>query len=285
MKMKKLLAIVAACMLVAAFGLFGCGQQQAAEEPAPAEDQAAPAEDQAAAAVDYTLLNEGKLTVATSPDFPPFENLDGSEYIGLDMDIMRAVSEKLGLEFNPVSIQFDGIVPAIVAGGQADCAISGITITPDRAEQVDFTLPYYTDDLAIVVMNGSTITEENVDTALNDAAVTIAVQSGTTGADYAKENFSSATFSEYGNANDTFAALQADKAQALVTNKAVAESMLASYTDAVIVKNIATGEEYGIAVSKDNPGLTAAINAALAELEADGTLEVLTAQWMSAAVE
>ena len=275
MKFNKLAVIAAACGLVAALGLFGCGGQQSA----PADQ---PAGDQPAAAADYTLLNEGKLTVATSPDFPPFENLDGDQYVGLDMDIMKAVAEKMGLEFNPVSIQFDGIIPAIVSGGQADCAISGITIEPERLEQVDFSKPYYTDDLAIVVMGGD-ITEANVDEAL--ANVTIAVQSGTTGESYSKETYPTATVSAYGNANDSFAALQAGQAQAVITNKAVAESMLSSYTDAVIVKNIATGEEYGIAVSKDNPGLTAAIDAALAELQADGTIETLTAQWMSAAAE
>ena len=275
MKFRKFAVIAAAAALVACLGLAGCGGggDQGGEEPLPNGGAV------------FKVLNEGQLTVATSPDFPPFENLVNGEYVGLEMDIMKAISERMGLEFNPITLQFDGIVPAIAAGGQADCAISGITITPERAEQVDFSAPYYVDDLAIVVMNNGEITEANVDQVLAQAGAVIAVQSGTTGESYAKETYSAATVQGYGNANDTFAAMQAGQANAVITNKAVAESMLGSYADATIVKPIATGEEYGIAVSKDNPELLAGINAAIADLQADGTIASLTTQWMSAPVE
>ena len=133
---------------------------------------------------DLGLLEAGTITFATSPDYPPFENLEDGEYVGLDMDLGRAIADYLGLECAYTNIDFDGIVPAIVAGGQADAGLSGISITPDREEEVNFTTPYYVDNQAVATLSDNTIiTEDNAAEALNDAAVTIAVQSGSTGAD------------------------------------------------------------------------------------------------------
>ena len=82
-------------------------------------------------------------------DYPPFENLVDGEYVGLDMDLGRAIAEELDLECVYTNIDFDGIVPAIVAGGQADAGLSGISITPEREEQVAFSDPYYVDNQAV----------------------------------------------------------------------------------------------------------------------------------------
>lgn len=221
------------------------------------------------------LVTEGKLTIGTSPDFPPFENLENDEYVGLDMDLARALAEKLGLEAEFKNLQFDAIIPAVAAGGQVDLGLSGITIDPERAEQVDFTDSYYIDDLSVVAMKDNVdVTSDTYADALNQDGVIIAVQSGTTGESYAQENFPNATTQPYGTATDCFAAMQAGQAVAVVTNKAVAAKMVAdSYTDAQVVKEIATGEEYGIAVSKDNSALLEAINSALDELTSDGSLD------------
>ncbi len=221
------------------------------------------------------LVTEGKLTIGTSPDFPPFENLENDEYVGLDMDLARALAEKLGLEVEFKNLQFDAIIPAVAAGGQVDLGLSGITIDPERAEQVDFTDSYYVDDLSVVAMKANTdVTSDTYADALNQDGVIIAVQSGTTGESYAQENFPNATTQPYGTATDCFAAMQAGQAVAVVTNKAVAAKMVAdSYTDAQVVKEIATGEEYGIAVSKDNSALLEAVNSALDELTSDGSLD------------
>ena len=130
-------------------------------------------------------------------------------------------------------------------------------------------------------MNSSTITDANADAELNKEGVIIAVQSGTTGEAYVQENYPKATAQAYGNSTDAFAAMQSGQANAVCTNKAVVEAMLAdAYKDAKVVKSIATGEEYAIVVSKDNTALTAAINDALAKLKADGTIEKLTNQFM-----
>lgn len=263
------LALTVGCLAVA-----GCGETATND----AADDAAT--DATAEEASYTLVTDGVLTVGTSPDYPPFENLVDGEMVGYDIALGEAVAEYLGLGFETVSIQFDGIIPAIEAGGQCDVGISGISVDPKRAEQVDFTDSYYIDDQAVAVTKDSGITSDNVDTKLNDASMVIAVQSGTTGEDFAKENFPNATIKGYGNSTDAFAAMQAGKANAVITNKVVVESMLEAYADAEVVKTVATGEEYAIAVSKDNPGLTTAINEAIAALTADGTIDELAAEYL-----
>lgn len=271
MKFKKMAAFVACGALAASIGMFGCSSSQPAESE-PAADEGTGS---------YTLINDGKLTIATSPDFPPFENLEGDEYVGFDIDLGKAIAEEMGLEAEFTTIQFDGIVPAIQAGGQADVGISGITVQPDRAESVDFTDPYYIADQSVAVMKGGDITADNAADALNAEGMIIAVQSGTTGETFAQENFPNATIQPYTNATDCFAAMQAGQANAVCMDKAVVEQMVSNaYTDAEIVMNEATGEEYAVAVSKDNPELTAAINEAIATLQENGTIDDLTAQWL-----
>ena len=230
----------------------------------------------------YTLVKDGTLTVATSPDFPPFENLEGDEYVGFDIDLAKAIAEQLGVECEFTTIQFDGIVPAIQAGGQAAVGISGITVVPERAQSVDFSDPYYIADQSVAVMKGGDVTSDNAEEALNVEGMIIAVQSGTTGETFAQENFPNATIQPYGNATDAFAAMQAGQANAVCMDKAVVEKMVAdAYTDAEIVLNAATGEEYAVAVSKDNTALLDAINDAIKALQEDGTIDDLTAQWLS----
>lgn len=272
MKFKKMAAFAACGALAASLALFGCsgGSNEQASEPAADESTGS-----------YTLVKDGTLTVATSPDFPPFENLEGDEYVGFDIDLAKAIAEQLGVECEFTTIQFDGIVPAIQAGGQADVGISGITVDPERAESVDFTDPYYIADQSVAVMKGGDITADNAKEALNAEGMVISVQSGTTGETYAKENFPNATIQPLPNATDCFASMQAGNANAVCMDMAVVEQMVSeAYANAEVVLTEATGEEYAVAVSKDNPELTAAINEAIAALQEDGTIEALTAQWL-----
>ena len=259
--------VATAGLFAGMMGLVGCGGSGSAATTA--------ASSSAAADAGLGLVTAGKLTVGVSPDFPPFENLENDQYVGLDIDLAQALADKLGLELEMKTLQFDAIVPAVAAGGQVDLGISGITIDPEREEQVDFSDSYYIDDLSVVAMKANTdITADTYADALNQAGVTIAVQSGTTAESYAQENFPNATTQPYGNATDAFAAMQAGQANAVITNKAVGAKMVSeSYTDAQVIKEIATGEEYGVAVSKDNSALLDAVNDALAAITDDGTLD------------
>lgn len=287
MKARKYLVLAAMAVMVAALALVGCSSgNSASSSSAAASSDAASSGSASAEAATVELITPGTLTILTSPDYPPFESLDGDEYVGLDIEIAKAVAEKLGYTPEFKTLQFDGIIPAVAAGGQGDIGISGFTVDPDRAKEIDFTATYYIDDQAVAVMNDSEITETNADEMLNAEGTVIAVQSGTTGEAYVQENFPNATVQPYGNSTDAFAAMQSGQANAVCTNLAVVESMIqTAYQDAHIVKTVATGEEYAIVVSQDNPALTEAINKALAELQADGTIERLVQQYMSQSAE
>lgn len=256
--------------LVATLGLAACGNGEAAGSAGSAA---------AESTGEFTTMTEGTLTFAVSPDYPPFENLENGEYVGLDMDLGRAIAAELGLECEYTNIDFDGIIPAIVAGGQADAGLSGISITPEREEQVDFSTPYYIDNQAVAVMgDNTTITEDNALEALNAEGVRIAVQSGSTGEAFAGENFPNAELVPTALFTDSFANVQAGRADAVCGNSAVVEQMLSgAYSDAHVVYTSATGEEYAIAVSKDNPELLAAINDAITKLDEDGSIDEMIA--------
>lgn len=275
MGMKKLGVILGCAALVAALGLFGCSSSQSASSASSAS-----ASSKAEVTEELVLLNPGQLTIVSSPDYPPFENLENDEVVGFEVDLFKAIAEEMGLELNIVPLQFDTIIPAIAAGGQGDVGVSGFSVDPERAKEIDFTTSFYIDDQAVAVMDNSPITEENAAEQLNQPGVIIAVQTGTTGMDYAQENFPNATIQGYGNSTDCFAAMQSGNATAVCTNLAVVNKMLKdAYSDARVVLEVATGEEYAAVVSKDNPELTKKLNEALAKLEENGTIQELTNKW------
>ena len=259
--------------------LAGCsGGEQAADETASTDDTA---EEGSSSDGEMTLVTEGSITFGVSPDYPPFENLENGEHVGLDMDLGRAVAEQLGLECVYSDQDFDSIIPGVVAG-TIDAGLSGISITPERQEQVDFSDPYYVDNQAVAVMSDNTaITEDNAAETLNSADVKIAVQSGSTGADFAAENYPNAEQVAFPQFTDAFAAVNSGQADAVCGNAAVVNQMLSgAYTEMHTVLTSATGEEYAIAVSKDNPALLEAINGALKTLTDDGTIDQLIADNM-----
>lgn len=263
---KKLIAIAAAALMVVA--LAGCSSSSSSSASASAS---------ASTATEMKLVTPGTITVGTSPDYPPFENLEGNDIVGFEVDLVNAVAGKLGMKVEYKAMNFDSIIAAVEAGTQIDLGMSGFTITPERAKTIDFTTSFYTDDLGIATMNNGAFTSED---ALAADGVRIAVQSGTTGESAMKENYPKAEVTSYTSSNDIFAALSAGKADAACTNISVVNAMLTeSYNDCSVVKKISSGEDYGLVVAKGNPVLTQKINAALADLEKDGTIANLLAKW------
>ena len=97
-----------------------------------------------------------QLVVATSPDFPPFESLDGSDIVGIEPKLMQAIADKLGMELVWEQVDFDSIIPGIQAG-RYDAGVAGISITADRLKNCDFSDPYFLANQVIVVNPGSDI--------------------------------------------------------------------------------------------------------------------------------
>lgn len=237
-----------------------------------------------AAAAEYTLVNEGKLTCISNLYFPPFESMDEKtgEPVGFDIDMSKSLAEHLGLEVNWLPSQaFDSLVPTIKAGGTADIAIAGMTITDARKAEVDMSDPYVDSNQSLVTKVGSVDTLETLDAAEKK----IAVQAGTTGADWAAENLPNATIVPLDDIISAMNGVLTGSYDGLVTDLPVSSYQIKnSFTDLQIIEEIPTGEQYGIAISKDNPGLTAAINAALQAMEDDGSRDAIETTWFGAAL-
>jgi len=233
----------------------------------------------------YKLVTDGKLTCVCNATFPPFEAMDENtgEIKGFDVDLAAALADKMGLEATWLpSQQFDTIVPLIKQGGKADVAITGMTITDERKKEIDFTDSYLDSNQAIVVSKTATATTKD---DLDEAGKQICAQSGTTGGDWAQENLTKATYVPLDDFVQCFTGVSTGLYDAAVCDLPVSENMINnSYTDLQISQQIATGEQYGIAVSKDNPNLTKALNEALAAIKDDGTLDNLEITWFGTTI-
>lgn len=272
-KMKKLGAVAASLAFAGALALTGCGNSDAPADAAGSAD--------ASGSDTMQLVTDGTLTIGTSAEYEPFEYMEDGEYKGFDLELAQAIADDLGLELKIENVDFDTIVPGVASGTKYDIGIAAITATPEREKEVGFTDSYYMDDQAIVTMADNTeITGDNYADALNAEGMKIAVQSGSTAEAFAKENFPNAELVPFKNATDCFAAVQSSQANALVTNRSVAAQLVAtSFSNEQVIKQISTGEEYAIAVNKDNTALLDALNDSIAKLTEDGTVDELMTKY------
>lgn len=269
-KKNALKGVAAVFMACALMGLMACSsskQENAQQGTSSSSDSS------------YTLITKGYLTVVAELGFQPFEYFEGNSTtpVGFDVDLITEIAKRLNLEVTYLPNQkFDTLVPTIKQGGKADVAIAGITITDERSQEVDFTTPYLDSNQSLVVKSGSTETEQT----LNDASKKVVVQTGTSGEDWAKENLPKATIVSVDDVAAAMAGVQTGLYDAMVIDLPVASNLIStSYSDLTIAKEIPTGEQYGIVVSKDNPALTEAINKVLADMEKDGTMTALKTKW------
>ncbi len=267
MNLRKWSVFAVVGVLAASLALFGCSSS--GNQTNIGEDTGSD--------VGYTLVNDGKLTVAASLDFPPFENLNGDKPEGFEVDLMGLLAEELDLDINYLpSTKFDTIIPLIQTGGKADVGVSGITITDERLESVDFTDPICDVNQSITVLKDSGITDV---TQLEGKKV--GGQTGTTGYEWAAENIKDVEMVGFDEMTAVFAALQSGQIDAIAVDWPVANYYVkTAYTDCQIIKEIPTGEQYAIAVSQDNPELTKALNTALKAVRENGKYDELVAKWL-----
>lgn len=232
--------------------LAGCGGQQQAAQPKT-------------------------LKVGMDAAFAPFEFQDEKtkEYVGFDVDLMKAIAKQMGYQVQFNNANFDGLIPALEAGN-IDVAISAMTITPERAQKVNFSKPYYKSGLSIVVRNDNNTIKDFKDLE----GKRIAVQIGTTGADYAKK-IKDAKVREFNTAPEAFLELKAGGVDAVVNDLPVNQYYLAQggNKDAKIVGDRLTAEDYGIATAKKNTALNDQINKALDELMKNGEYDKIYEKW------
>ena len=231
----------------------------------------------------YTLVQEGKIIVASDLANPPFDFVEGTTPKGFEVDLMDAVASKMGLTCEYLSaMKFDSIIPLIKQGGKADVGVSNFTITDERKQEIDFTDPYIDSNQGVVVKADS---DKTTAEALNADGVKIACQSGTTGEAWAQENLPKATIVSLDDPVQAVTGVSTGIYDAASADLPVMKYLCSnSFTDCQVAIEIPTGEQYGIVVSKSNAGLTSAINEALAALKDDGTIESLEVKWFGSAM-
>lgn len=264
--MKKFLAVAMTVAMV--FGVAACSSSST-----PKEDENK-TEETPAETTDAEVLKLG-----LSADFAPFESYDddGKTIIGYDVDMMTEICSRLGMKLEIMDMNFDSVITAVQAG-KIDVGASGITITDERKENVDFSDSYFTAAQSILVSKDSEITGYQ---DLLDGTYKAGVQLGTTGDIMASEKLGDRV-SQYEKYGDALAALLAGKVDCMVLDTGVAEAY-ADANDLVVLDDpfgeVSEVEYYGIAVSKENTDLLEKINGALADMKADGFFDELNQKY------
>lgn len=269
--MKKLTALLLAGVLGAAM-LVGCGNNSSESDNSNAASSAGTSDSSSS----VTTVNEGVLTMATNATFPPYEYYEGDEIVGIDAEIAQAVAEKLGLELKIEDMEFDSIITA-VQQGKADMGLAGMTITPDREENVNFSDTYATGIQSVIVKEDSDIASiDDLD------GKKIGVQLSTTGDIYATDDYGKENVEQYNKGADAVMALTQGKVDAVIIDNQPAKSFVESTEGLKILDTEYAEEEYAACINKENTALLEAINGALEELKADGTIQSILDKYISA---
>lgn len=208
--------------------------------------------------------------VGTSADFPPFEYMEDGEFVGFDMDLMRAIAEEMDFEIEFRDISFDSLIPGLRTG-TIDIVIAAMTITEERARAVDFSDPYYVANQSIIVREDSGF---NLTVLFGDNR--IGAQTGTTGdlwvtEELYDEGILTGRVVRYETFDLAIEDLVNENVEALVLDRPVAERFVEA-RPLVLVGEIITHEEYGIAVDRGNEELLAKINEGLEKVVESGRM-------------
>ena len=272
--------MAAAGLTVAALALTACGGSSSTASSATASSvassAAASSEAASAAATELTTVEAGKLTMATNAAFPPYEmTTDAGEFEGIDVDTAKAIAEKLGLELQIDDMDFDAALLS-VQQGKADIVMAGVTVTDERKAVMDFSDSYATGIQSIIVPNDSDIASPD-----DLAGKTIGTQRGTTGYIYCSDDFGDENVVAYDDGLTAVQALNNGQVDAVVIDNAPAQEFVAANPGLKVLDTSYAEEDYAIGMAKGS-ALEDAVNKALEELKADGTLQAIVDKYINA---
>lgn len=293
MKKKFLALTLSACM---AASLAACGGSKPAETTAAATEATEAAATAAAegsdaesteaaaseAATEIDTVADGKLTVATSPDFAPYEfyaiGADGTpELAGFDMELAKYIADYLGLELEVITVDFDGVLSELQTKS-VDLGMAGLSPDPKREGIMDFSDIYYTGGQSLVTIKANAETYNSFE-AINKSDVSVGAQTGSIQMDLANTNSPDADIIALPKVTDIISELLAGKMDAAYIETDVAKSYQKNYPDLEIVMDVPYEQEgSSIGVSKGNEALLAGVNEAIAAAKADGSLEKFIAE-------
>ena len=280
---KKLTALLLALSM--AFVLCACSNEDSKPTPTAAPSEAgepsqAPSEEpsQGVEPAAFTTGEEGKLHMSTNAAFPPYEmTTDDGGFEGIDVEVAEAIAEKLGLELVVDDMAFNNALLA-VQNGESDIAMAAITVKPDRLEVMDFSETYATGIQVVIVKEGSPIA------TIDDlaGAEKIGCQADTTGYDYCSSDYGEDHVIAYDTGALAVMDLMAGTIDAVVIDNGPAEAYVAANDGLKILDTEYANEDYAIGFQKGNTALVEAVNAAIAELKADGTFQGIVDKYIKA---
>ncbi|MBR4395072.1 MAG: amino acid ABC transporter substrate-binding protein [Eubacteriaceae bacterium] len=251
--MKKIISLLL-CLAICAVGFAGCKSTD------PGED------------------TPKVLKVATNVAFPPYEYYENEKAVGIDIEIVQAICDKLGYTMELSDMEFGSIITA-VATGKVDLGFGAITITEERAKSVHFTTSYSTGIQSIIVKEDSPIT--GVDD-LAAEGIKIGVQQDTTGDIYATDEFGEDHMARFNNGADAVQALVTGKIDCVIIDNSPAETYVAQNQGLKILPTAYAEESYGFEMSYDNEALYNEVNGALEALISDGTVQSIIDKYIHA---
>ena len=266
--------LAAAAVSVAALAMTACGGS--ASSAASSVASSASSEAASASTAGLTTVEAGKLTMATNATFPPYEmTTDSGEIEGIDVDTAKAIAEKLGLELQVDDMEFDAALLS-VQQGKADIVMAGVTVTDERKAVMDFSDSYATGIQSIIVPNDSDIASPD-----DLAGKKIGTQRGTTGYIYCSDDFGEDSVVAYDSGLTAVQALNNGQVDAVVIDNAPATEYVAANPGLKVLDTSYAEEDYAIGMAKGS-ALEDAVNKALEELKADGTLQAIVDKYINA---
>ena len=285
--MKKALSLMTAAALVLSLAACGSTASSAASSEAASSETASSdaASSEAASSeaasetetAELSTVEPGKLIMSTNAAFPPYEmTTDSGEFEGIDIETAQAIADKLGLELQIDDMDFDAALLA-VQQGKSDMVMAGVTVTDERQNVMDFTDSYATGIQSIIV-------KENSDIASVDdlAGKKIGTQRGTTGYLYCSDDFGDENVVAYDDGLTAVQMLNNGQVDCVVIDNAPAKEFIAANPGLKLLDTAYVEEDYAIGVGKGNTELKDAINTALEELKADGTLQAIVDKYITA---
>ena len=279
--MKKILAMAMA--VVMALGLSACGSNNSAASSSAGSVSGSASGSASNGDAAFTTVTPGKLTMSTNASFPPSEMVaDDGSFEGIDIEVAGAIAEKLGLELQVDDMGFDAALQAAQTG-KSDMVMAGVTVTEERQAVMDFSNSYANGVQVVIVKEDSPI--QTVDDLAN--ANMIGCQMGTTGYIYCSDTPENGGFGEdhvtpYDDGAAAVQALMNGQIDAVVIDNMPAQEYVAANPGLKILDGEFTNEDYAIGVAKGNTALLDAINGALEELTADGTIQSIVDKYISA---
>lgn len=269
--------LAAAGLTAAALALTACGGSASSTASSTASSASSSEAASTSAAAELTTVEAGKLTMATNATFPPYEmTTDSGEIEGIDVDTAKAIAEKLGLELQIDDMDFDAALLS-VQQGKADIVMAGVTVTDERKAVMDFSDSYATGIQSIIVPEGSDITSPD-----DLAGKKIGTQRGTTGFLYCSDDFGDDNVIGFDDGATAVQNLKAGKIDCVVIDNVPAQEYVKANPGLTILDTEYANEDYAIGIAKDNTALQEALNKALAELKADGTIQSIIDKYIPA---